>query len=126
MRWRVMHKIIMVVIVMMVGALAGIQGAGFGIDRSRIRPRIITPNDDGRNDTFWVFYQNPLDSEVTGEIFDCEGAKVADMTHKNGAEEYSLCWDGTDGSGRVVPAGVYIYQITAEDSVFNGTVVVAR
>lgn len=122
-----MKKIIILSVWVMVMMMPhGGNGEGFGVNAQKVYPRIITPNGDGWNDLFWVFYENPMDSEVHGKIYDIDGAEVTDMVHKSGAEEYSLCWDGTDGSKRVVPAGVYIYQITAEGSVYNGTIIVAR
>lgn len=103
---------------------------GFGVIEEKVRPRIITPNGDGKNDIFWVIYTNPMDAEVRGKIYDLDGAEVTDMVQKTsditGLLEGALSWDGKDGSGNVVPAGVYIYQLTAEDTVFNGTVFVAR
>lgn len=103
---------------------AGLYGDGFGI--TDVRPRIITPNADHLNDVFWVFYRNPMDSQVHGKIYDVDGAEVTDMVHKAGAAEYSLCWDGKDGSGSIVPAGAYIYQIKSENTTYNGIVIVAR
>ena len=67
---------------------------------------------------------NPRDSGVSGRIYDLRGAHVADMTPGMQVAD-SLVWDGRS-NGRVVPRGVYIYQIKAEDKVFNGTVVVIR
>ena len=120
------NKFVMIACMFLLGAGSIGFCAGFGVNKNQVYPRIITPNGDGKNDLFWVFYENPLDNEVHGKIYTIDGAEVADMKHKTGSAEYSLCWDGCDGSGGVVPAGVYIYQLNAEDSVFNGTVVVAR
>lgn len=121
-----MKQLLTICAVCLMCASLYVYGDGFGIPKDGVRPRIITPNGDRRNDIFWVFYTNPMDSEVRGTIYDIDGAKVTDMIHKAGAREYSLCWDGKDGSGSLVPAGVYIYQIKAEDSTYNGVVIVAR
>ena len=59
----------------------------------------------------------------SGKIFDLRGALIADLTL--GPVANSLMWDGKS-NGRVVPRGVYIYQIQAEGRTFSGTVVVIR
>lgn len=120
------NKFVLMTLIFLLGVVSVGFCAGFGVIKNKVYPRIITPNDDGKNDLFWVFYANPMDNEVHGRIYTLDGAEVADMKHKTGAAEYSLYWDGADSSGRIVPAGVYIYQINAEDSVYNGAVVVAR
>ncbi|MEW6558094.1 MAG: hypothetical protein AB1349_12225 [Elusimicrobiota bacterium] len=52
------------------------------------------------------------------------GAFVSDL--KIGSTDNSLLWDGNYADGEKAPSGVYIYQITTQQKVFNGTVVVAR
>jgi gliding motility-associated-like protein len=119
-------KKICIICCMLTGFVSFVCAAHFSVIKSKVYPKIITPNGDGKNDLFWVFYENPMDDAVQGRIFDVRGAEVADMVHVNGAEEYSLTWDGKDGSGRVVPAGIYLYQIESEGTVYTGSVVVAR
>lgn len=121
-----MKKTLFIVFALMLFYLSFCDAGGFAVNKNNVYPKIITPNGDGLNDIFWVFYENLMDNEVRGKIYTIESAEVTDMVHKPGATEYSLCWDGTDGSGNIVPGGVYIYQITAENSVYNGVVVVAR
>ncbi|MFH1379632.1 MAG: gliding motility-associated C-terminal domain-containing protein [bacterium] len=121
-----MKLLSMVIIGLVLYMPVPLAGGGFGIDKNDIRPRIITPNNDGLNDFFWIFYRNDFDLQVSGTIYDIDGAEVARMFHKTGAAEYSLCWDGKDGAGSVVPAGAYVYQVKAEDSIYNGIVIVAR
>ncbi|MFH1723900.1 MAG: gliding motility-associated C-terminal domain-containing protein, partial [Elusimicrobiota bacterium] len=95
----------------------------FTFDTAGVSNRLITPNGDGLNDSVVFTFDNPRDSAVSGKIFDLKGARVADMFPGPVAD--SLEWDAR-GGGQVVPGGVYIYQIEAEDSVSNGTVVVIR
>ncbi|MBI4669782.1 MAG: fibronectin type III domain-containing protein, partial [Elusimicrobia bacterium] len=96
----------------------------FRIDTAGQSHKIITPNNDGWNDSVLFRFENPNKIRVTGKVFDVTGAFVADMAQ--GTEEDSLMWDGTDGRGNVVRGGIYIFQIEADGKVFNGTVVVAR
>ncbi|MFH1825604.1 MAG: FlgD immunoglobulin-like domain containing protein, partial [Candidatus Firestonebacteria bacterium] len=72
-----------------------------------------------------IFFDNPQYSNIDkAKIYDITGAEVADL--QPGSTENSLMWDGTDKNGNVVHSGVYIYQIEAENKVFNGTIVVAK
>ena len=98
------------------------QGASFD-PVGGVSSRVITPNGDGLNDVVIFQVDNPTQSELTGQVFDLRGARVADLAA--GPRADTLQWDGKSG-GRVVPSGVYIYQLRVEDKVFNGTIVVAR
>jgi hypothetical protein len=96
-----------------------------GVILEEVRPRVITPNGDSRNDV--VFFQ--FDASVAGlpidaVIRDVRGARVAGL-EMNAAED-ALVWDGRDDDGRASPSGVYIYSIKIGQSHASGTVVVAR
>ena len=104
-----------------------VREQGFSFDLSTLSNKAITPNGDGLNDAAVLWGDNPKDSAYSGKIFDLTGAKVADMAQGplSGAGTWSLSWDGKAG-GRAVDGGVYVYQIRAEDKVFNGTLLVIR
>ena len=97
--------------------------AGVTFDVSNITTRVITPNNDGRNDVTIMLFDNPNGTTVEGVIYDLRGAKVANMT--NGPQPNTLMWDGKM-NGAVVTSGVYVYQVKAEGKTYNGTFVVAR
>jgi len=100
------------------------RSSGVEFDVKEISNKVITPNGDGLNDYTVFTIDNPRDSALSGKIYDLTGAFVADM--KPGTQiADTLVWDGK-AEGRVVPRGVYIYQIKAEDRVFNGTILVIR
>ncbi|MCG3205053.1 MAG: hypothetical protein KCHDKBKB_01770 [Elusimicrobia bacterium] len=93
----------------------------------QVYPRIITPNGDGANDVVIFQYgEGPLAGKnPTGEIFDLNSAKVA--TLKPGPDpETTLMWDGKTDSGEAVGAGIYIYQLSVDGTLVNGSVVVAK
>lgn len=96
----------------------------FSFDISGVSNKVLTPNGDGLNDTVVFTFDNPKDSEVSGQLFDTRGAFVADM-RPGPLAGFSLIWDAKAG-GVVVPQGVYIYQIKAEGKVVNGTLVIVR
>jgi hypothetical protein len=100
------------------------RGAGFNFDLSGVSNRAITPNGDGLNDTVVFTFDNPMASAFRGRIYDLRGGYVGDLAPGPVAGT-SLMWDAK-ASGRVVPSGVYIYEILAEGKTFKGTVVVIR
>ncbi|MEK7744721.1 MAG: hypothetical protein AAB578_10080 [Elusimicrobiota bacterium] len=104
-----------------------VREQGFSFDLSTLSNKAITPNGDGLNDAAVLWGDNPKDSAYSGKIFDLSGAKVADMAQGplSGTGTWSLSWDGKAG-GRAVDGGVYVYQIRAEDKIFNGTLLVIR
>lgn len=101
------------------------QSIGLGnVEMTQVRPRVITPNDDGWNDKVLFEFANPAFLPITGEIFDINGAKVSDLIAGPVPDE-SLVWDGKR-NGEPVPGGVYVYEVTADGQTAHGTVVVAR
>lgn len=100
------------------------RGQGFSFDVSGVSNRALTPNGDGLNDTVVFTFDNPRDSAFSGRIFDLRGRYVSGMSPGPVAGA-SLLWDAKS-NGRVVPRGVYIYEIRAEGRTFRGTVVVIR
>ncbi|MCJ7645751.1 gliding motility-associated C-terminal domain-containing protein [bacterium] len=91
---------------------------------NKVWPRIFTPNNDGLNDEVYFQYDNPNEKGVVCRIFDVRGALVRQLDI--GQTETSFAWDGEDQKGKVVPSGVYIYQLEAEGKVINGTVILAK
>ena len=39
---------------------------------------------------------------------------------------YEVTWDGRDERGRALPAGVYLYRLSADQSVKTGSVIVLK
>jgi hypothetical protein len=96
----------------------------FNFNAAGLSNRMITPNGDGKNDAVEFKYDNPRASAVSGKVLDTKGSFVASMTQCPDVAD-CLRWDAASG-GRVVPGGVYIYNIEAEGRTFTGTVVVIK
>jgi gliding motility-associated-like protein len=85
-------------------------------------PNPFTPNGDGRNDvTFISFFVSNLIVErpVTINIFDVTGRLVRSLldtksTAQAYVEQNAIRWDGRDINGRLLPPGLYIYQIKVD------------
>jgi len=89
-----------------------------------VKARIFTPNGDGFNDKVRFEFENPELLPVSGEVFDVNGARVADLSQGSNAEV--LLWDGKDDGGQPVPGGIYLYRITYQGEAATGAVVVSR
>ena len=75
--------------------------------------RILTPNADGVNDDLQISFtlQGIVGGKLAVELYDLSGRlvrRLVDTTRGEG--RYTETWDGTDGSGRVVP-GLYLLRI---------------
>ncbi|OIO02502.1 MAG: hypothetical protein AUJ51_06095 [Elusimicrobia bacterium CG1_02_56_21] len=89
--------------------------------------RLITPNGDGRNDTFIFRCHNPRDSAVDAKIYDLSGREVATMRIKSiGTSDFFYNYEWNPNSGGRKEGGVYVYQIRVETKVYKGTIVVIR
>jgi gliding motility-associated-like protein len=115
--------------VLLVGGLrvAGSETAsGTSFALTQLAPRrIFTPNGDGMNDRFTISFDNPADAVIAvAKVYDLGGAEVADL--QAGSAGNTLEWDGRGHGGKIVPGGIYVYRVEVEQTVFSGTVVVAK
>ncbi len=86
-------------------------------------PTIITPNNDGKNDTWKIIniehYKKVL-VEVYNRwgniIFHFEGTGAQYMDKENQ-------WDGTY-NGKTVPLGAYLYVVKVDNEIYKGTIIV--
>jgi len=72
-------------------------------------PNVITPNDDGLNDLFYIFANNIELDNFEMRIFNRWGNQIFFTTDPN------IGWDGKY-NGKLVPQGVYYYIINFTDS----------
>ena len=88
----------------------------------KIGPEVscITPNSDGINDFTGFSFPNPNNALAELTIYDRNLRQVY-ICQSN-----QPTWDGTDSSGVIAPAGLYLFQIKVEGKVYNGSVLVAR
>jgi hypothetical protein len=96
-------------------------------------PRVVTPNDDGLNDTATIrFDVTDLTSggDVAVRIYDLSGRLVRlvdDNSYASG--RYARAWDGKNEHGDLVSPGIYIYTIDVDAdagaAAKSGTIAVA-
>ncbi len=94
-------------------------------------PNPFTPNGDGRNDLTYIsfFISNLIEKRpVRITVYDIAGRVVRTLldTHSSAAafvERNAIPWDGRDDSGRLLPPGLYIYQIVVDADGLNPGVV---
>ncbi len=85
-------------------------------------PNPFTPNGDGKNDlTYFSFFVSNLVIErpLQIKIYDVTGRIVRTLvdtktTAQAFVEQNAVPWDGRDDGGRLLPPGLYIYQIVVE------------
>ena len=87
----------------------------------------------------WLSYPNPFrdtttisahlaaDANTNLAIFDVAGRRVAKLASgMRGAGEHIFTWNGSDETGKRVPAGVYFCRLQVGDQVFREKLVVVR
>ena len=99
----------------------------------QIKPNPFTPNGDGINDVTNISFKllritDPVPISIA--IFDLSGRLMKHVyINENTIGEYAYAWDGLDHSNRHVPAGLYLYAITAdfqsEQETHSGIVLIA-
>ena len=84
----------------------------------RVPGGLFSPNGDGINDVMEIGYDLVrLADRVPARlrIYDLAGRRLAaiDLGHQ-GTGPQRVAWDGTDGSGRLLPPGLYVAEIAVE------------
>ena len=95
-----------------------------------VHPNPFTPDGNNIND-FTVFdYPSMFAKEATIKIFNLRGVEVFSKNIgpiDDYSEQGRRQWNGTDGNGKKLPDGIYMYIIIVDGEVVcNGTVVLAR
>ena len=105
-----------------------LAGGGVLINTGAV-PRPFSPNGDGINDRTRISYDlsrviGPVPVEV--KVFDLSGRPVRRLF--SGAQEgghWSIPWDGTDGSGGLVPPGIYLVLVEVRSEAGAETIATA-
>jgi len=98
-----------------------------------IKSRVFTPNDDGVNDEFEVFFnilQLTREAPIRFEIYDLSGRRLhVVFTGEHGIGPVTAIWDGRLANGSTVLPGMYVWALRVEadafDEVHTGTIAVA-
>jgi len=98
--------------------------SGFRLKEGYPRPRIFTPNGDGKNEVVTFEYENINESSVVCWIYDIKGTVIRQLDIESWKDKFT--WDGKDENKNVAPSGIYIYQIEVEGQTINGTIVLAK
>jgi hypothetical protein len=74
-----------------------------------------------------ISFALPAASQVTLEVFDLLGRRVAVLADRNfAAGRYSLAWNGIEDGGRIAGSGVYFYRLTTPESVLARKLILLR
>ncbi|MFH1214735.1 MAG: FlgD immunoglobulin-like domain containing protein [Candidatus Neomarinimicrobiota bacterium] len=109
----------------------------FNPDYGAVQPSVIHPD----NYTLDGNYPNPfnpstyirlkVDSEInqslTIKIYDLKGALVRTIPYRiSGAGNYNIPWDGRADNCRVLPAGIYLYQVRLNGKTMHGKMMMVK
>lgn len=78
-------------------------------------PNVITPNQDGLNDVFFIF-NNEFYQSASLEIYNRWGTLIYSGSGKNAK------WDGRNGAGELVNDGVYYFVAIVDGKESNGSI----
>lgn len=88
-----------------------------------VLPNVITPNGDGRNDTFRPFDDGEncyrFVESVYFQVFNRAGAVLFEYDSSEPEKTLLIDWDGTNKAGVDLPAGVYFYSADVVYDVLN-------
>lgn len=73
------------------------------INPTAIIPNIFSPNNDGKNDVFYIYVPNTELSDFNCTIYDRWGLEIINFNYPNDT------WNGKNKNGDAVPDGVYYY-----------------
>ena len=83
----------------------------------RLDTPVFSPDGDGKKDSVSIFQSTSIEPAWQGKILDANRQVRRDHSWTNRAVAFN--WDGKDGGGRLLPDGVYTYELSAEDSAGN-------
>lgn len=91
-----------------------------------IRPAVLTPNQDGRNDQVRIAYTlfGVEVAQVEVELYALGGERVRRIYAQQPAGPHEVEWDGRDEKGRLVAPGLYLCRVIARTE--RGSVSVFR
>ena len=73
-----------------------------------VSPKLITPNGDGFEDTFFIDVIIPPGTEITVDVFDDSATKIKNIVSESSTPVSSIEWDGKSDAGGSVSPGIYI------------------
>lgn len=85
-----------------------------------VDPLVFSPNGDGNKDQISIRQTSVQGDDWTGRIRNASGSTIRTWGWKQAVA--SFVWDGKDATGAIVRDGVYSYELEAQDSAGNRTV----
>lgn len=101
-----------------------LMGTGTGVTEVTLRPNVVTPNDDKKNDEAVFTFPAELQN-VTLHFFDLRGLRVIVLDDRDNSK--TIEWNGRDESKQLVLPGPYLWILEAQGrKVKSGQIVVIR
>ncbi|MEO0101511.1 MAG: lamin tail domain-containing protein [candidate division WOR-3 bacterium] len=77
-----------------------------------IFPPVFSPDNDGKDDSLYIYLSLTEGSDLTIEVFSLKGRKVKRIYQGKYEKSEEIFWDGRDDNGKLLPRGIYIITIT--------------
>lgn len=95
-------------------------------ERVEFFPNPFSPNQDGLNDwTLLHLYLNES-APVSLNIYNLNGGCVRKWSEEEKIYDVWFKWDGTDDNGKILPIGLYIFQLKLKNKVYSGSLVLVK
>jgi len=99
------------------GALTTVDDNSITVDRFELKGNYPNPF----NPTTKIRFTNDRNSNVKVTVYALTGEKVATIMNKSvNAGAYDVSWNGRNTNGKVVPTGMYLYDIESEGRRLQG------
>ena len=99
------------------GALTTVDDNSITVDRFELKGNYPNPF----NPTTKIRFTNDRNSNVKVTVYALTGEKVATIMNKSvNAGAYDVSWNGRNSNGKVVPTGMYLYDIESEGRRLQG------
>ena len=73
------------------------------------------------NPTTKIRFSNDRSSNVKVTIYSLKGEKVATLMNKKvNAGTYDVTWNGKNSKGKIVPTGMYLYNVESDQRTLQG------
>jgi len=99
------------------GAIAAVDDNGIVAEKFELKGNYPNPF----NPTTKIRFSNDRTANVTVHVYSLRGERVATILNSQlNSGTYDVSWNGMNSSGKVVPSGMYLYEVRSEERSMQG------
>ena len=99
------------------GAIAAVDDNGIVAEKFELKGNYPNPF----NPTTKIRFSNDRTANVTVHVYSLKGERVATILNSQlNSGTYDVSWNGMNSSGKVVPSGMYLYEVRSEERSMQG------